>query len=186
MKPVTNQLGFTLIELLVVISIISLLATLAATSMQNAQKKARDAKRLSDLRQLSTAIKLLADSQGGIYFSTSGTGKCLGFSNEQTCWNGSVSGSDSLNAALAPYIKIPSDPLSGSRTRGNAYIYGDSNSNTAWHCNGTSYPKGPYLIWLPDNNSAYSDADCKGLGFYACCGSAAPCAEGYYCAYIIE
>ncbi|PIP29608.1 hypothetical protein COX27_00465 [Candidatus Kuenenbacteria bacterium CG23_combo_of_CG06-09_8_20_14_all_36_9] len=119
--------GFTLIELLVVIAIIGLLSTIAMVAFNNARQKARDARRLGDLRQLATAIQLLADDQGD-YFSTGGTGKCLGFGNGQTCWNGSVSGSDSLNAALAPYIKIPSDPLFGSRARGNAYIYGDSNS----------------------------------------------------------
>ena len=102
--------GFTLIELLVVIAIIGLLSTVAVVAFNSARQKARDARRLGDLRQLATAIQLLADDQGD-YFSTGGTGKCLGFGNGQTCWNGSVSGSDSLNAALAPYIKIPSDPL---------------------------------------------------------------------------
>jgi len=38
----------------------------------------------------------------------------------------------------------------------------------------------------PDGKTqVYNDADCKGLGFYACC-AAVPCTEGYFCAYKIE
>ena len=186
-----SQTGFTLIELLVVIAVIGLLATIVAVSVNSARQKARDARRVSDLKQIATALNMLADSQGGDFFSTGGAAKCLGIGSATTCWNGGVSGSDSLNSALAPYIsKIPLDPLSGSRTKGNAYLYLDASSGTwngvAWHCTGASYPKGPYLLWLPDGKTqVYDDADCKGLGFYACCGSV-PCTEGYFCAYKIQ
>jgi len=55
-----NKKGFTLIELLVVIAIIGLLSTLAVVSLNNARAKARDAKRLSDVKQLSTILELQA------------------------------------------------------------------------------------------------------------------------------
>ncbi|MEK7125725.1 MAG: prepilin-type N-terminal cleavage/methylation domain-containing protein [Patescibacteria group bacterium] len=67
MKIKTWQLkqGFTLIELLVVISIIGILSTLAIVSLNDARAKARDAKRISDIKQVQTALELfLADRNG--------------------------------------------------------------------------------------------------------------------------
>lgn len=57
--------GFTLIELLVVIAIIGLLSTLAVVALNNARQKSRDAKRVSDIKQVSTALELyFADNNG--------------------------------------------------------------------------------------------------------------------------
>lgn len=50
--------GFTLIELLVVIAIIGLLSTLAVVSLNNARQKSRDAKRVSDIKQIQTSLEL--------------------------------------------------------------------------------------------------------------------------------
>lgn len=52
------QQGFTLIELLVVIAIIGLLASVVLLSLNSARAKSRDAKRLSDVRQLVSALEL--------------------------------------------------------------------------------------------------------------------------------
>lgn len=56
--------GFTLIELLVVISIIGLLASIVMVSLNSARAKARDARRLADLRQIQTALELYYDKNG--------------------------------------------------------------------------------------------------------------------------
>jgi len=61
-KFVSKAKGFTLIELLVVIAIIGVLASIAMTSFGSARAKARDAKRVADLRQIQTALQLYFDS----------------------------------------------------------------------------------------------------------------------------
>jgi len=49
--------GFTLIELLVVISILAILITLGLTTFASAQRKGRDARRKSDLRDVKNALE---------------------------------------------------------------------------------------------------------------------------------
>lgn len=53
-----NKKGFTLIELLVVIAIIGLLSTLAVVSLNSARAKARDAKRISEMKNFQSALEM--------------------------------------------------------------------------------------------------------------------------------
>ena len=57
-----SKKGFTLIELLVVIAIIGLLATLSVIALNTARVKARDARRVSDIKQIQTALEMAFDA----------------------------------------------------------------------------------------------------------------------------
>ena len=56
--------GFTLIELLVVIAIIGLLSTVIAAPIQNARKKAKDAKKMAELKAVQSGLDQYAEANG--------------------------------------------------------------------------------------------------------------------------
>jgi prepilin-type N-terminal cleavage/methylation domain-containing protein len=59
--------GFTLIELLVVIAIIGILSSVVLASLNGARKKGRDARRISDLKQIQLALEMYYDSNSSEY-----------------------------------------------------------------------------------------------------------------------
>lgn len=85
--------AFTLIELLVVIVIIGVLATLATIALSSARMKARDARRVSDLKQISTALELYMANEN-VYPSLITAGQPM---------VGATSGKTYMN-------KVPADP----------------------------------------------------------------------------
>jgi len=97
--------AFTLIELLVVIAIIALLSTLSVVALNNARAKARDARRLSDIKQISTALEL--------YYSSNGIYPDLPSPTGTTITNLCLSelGITSTCGVDIYMKKIPSDPL---------------------------------------------------------------------------
>jgi|SRR3989338_705624 len=105
-----NKKGFTLIELLVVIAIIGLLSTLAVVALSSARLKARDSKRLSDLKQIQTALELYYTDKSE--YPTEATAVTLGAA-DYDCLDG-----DGIVAscATAPTYMglIPADPGSNS------------------------------------------------------------------------
>jgi len=153
--------GFTLIELLVVIAIIGVLATVVLVSLGNARTKARDARRLSDVKQIQLALEMYYDSSSnGSYPASDGTWRCLGHTSAQTCWSGSFTGSDSLNSVLQPYLpKIPDDPRNNTSCAGDAYLYYNPYPGGIG-----GRPTGAYVHWYYES-SLRSDAACR-PGFY--------------------
>lgn len=61
-----KEKGFTLIELLVVIAIIGILSSVVLASLNSARQKGRDARRISDLKQLQLALELYYDSNPSV------------------------------------------------------------------------------------------------------------------------
>lgn len=100
--------GFTLIELLVVIAIIGLLSTLAIVALGTARSKSRDARRLSDLKQIQTALEMY-NNETGNYPTTTST-ILLGDINHACLGS---NGFNSAGACTEQYISFPKDPSGG-------------------------------------------------------------------------
>ncbi len=123
--------GFTLVELLVVISIIGLLSSVVFASLNNARMKARDAKRLSDMKQIQTALELYYDKYG-FYPNPRSSG--TGAYNETAVCSWDVSSYDQ-NGDGYPFLRpladegflspVPVDPRQGTVNicSGFRYVY---------------------------------------------------------------
>lgn len=61
-----RERGFTLIELLVVVAIIGILSSVVLASLNSARQKGRDARRVSDIKQLQLALELYYDSNSNV------------------------------------------------------------------------------------------------------------------------
>jgi len=108
--------GFTLLELLVVISILSILITLGLSSFSTSQKKGRDAKRKSDLKEIQQALEQYYSVCGYQYPLPSGT-----FFTSINC----------VSPSLSIMPTIPSDP------RATPYFCGPTPA--AENCTASSY-----------------------------------------------
>lgn len=110
----SKQGGFTLIELLVVIAIIGLLSTLAVVALNNARQKSRDAKRVSDVKQIQTALELYYNDVNA-YPASLGT---------------SIASGGVTYMATVPTNPSPSND--GTCASGNTYTYAPGTSNTTY------------------------------------------------------
>lgn len=103
--------GFTLIEILIVVAIIAVLASAVLVGLGPVQRGGRDARRISDLRQVQTALEL--------YYNKSGAYPSA------TTW---VDLTTALTGAGIGVAKVPNDPISGRNylygTNGTGYVLG--------------------------------------------------------------
>lgn len=99
--------GFTLIELLVVIAIIGILSSVVLASLNSARTKARDARRVADLKQIQVALELFYDANGSYPTSIAGLvgsdgGKSLPFEPKDPAGNPPPSYKYSYDPATNP------------------------------------------------------------------------------------
>jgi len=142
--PFVNA-GFTLIELLVVISIIGLLSSIVLASVNTARAKARDARRVADIKEIEKALQLFYDANGSYPDETTADGSIAG-------WEASTRGN--FMEYLEPYLaKIPKDPLNqdtgtinmffSPRPQDGNFFYVYHRYETNWSCpNVPPYSKG--------------------------------------------
>ncbi len=109
--------GFTLIELLVVIAIIGILSTVVLVSINSARSRARDTKRMSDIKQIDKALQMYM-------LNNDGQAPQVGDVDDRN-WG-------QLENLLAPaYIKVlPKDPLSSPGLSNGEYAYKYYSPNT--------------------------------------------------------
>jgi general secretion pathway protein G len=107
-----NNKGFTLIELLVVIAIIGLLSTLAVVALNSARQKARDSKRIADIKQIQTALELYYNDAVPNGYPT-GTNVTLGpAAYSQLCasgWATNTACTGTVYMGIVPNAPTPAD-----------------------------------------------------------------------------
>ncbi len=119
--------GFTLVELLVVVAIIGLLAGIAVVSVNSVRIKARDARRIADIKQIQNALELYNNEKGGLYPETAST-KELGVAVTVISTNGFAAGDPAfLNV-------VPKDPTNVNDYKYVYQICGDDTANNAVVC----------------------------------------------------
>lgn len=133
LNPKKKSLGFTLVELLAVIAILGILATIALVASRGSSSRARDARRVSDLRTIQAAIELyIKDSNAKLPPGVAYTGNLIPYAWREyddgglwPCWpevidDGSpaVACEGFLETDLSSYLDtnhlpLPLDPIQG-------------------------------------------------------------------------
>ena len=145
----SDNRGFTLIELLVVIAIIGVLASIVLASLNSARRKSRDARRITDIKQVQLALELYFDAQGSTYPPASAT--CTATANTADAEHNGLQAL--VNKGYIPQI---------SRDPGNAavcYKYGTPTTGpqTTYHLGATLEETGnPALAGDKDQAAAIS------------------------------
>jgi general secretion pathway protein G len=109
-----SRSGFTMIEILVVMVIIGVLAAIGLGSFTSTQVKSRDARRKSDLTNISKALELFYNDRGE--YPQTAKGRiygCESYTTPQPCeWGDDFSVGDVMYM-----VDLPTDP------RGTEYVY---------------------------------------------------------------
>lgn len=128
-----SKLGFTIIELLVVVAIIGLLTSIISFTVNTSRTKARDTRRVTDLKQIKSGLDL--------YFQHGS-----GYPDTPT-WNAAVG--LQLSCSGTNILQVPKDPV----TPTYQYLY-TASGNSFSGCGGTV--RGDYeLEFYIENKALY-------------------------------
>lgn len=158
-----NKKGFSLIELLVVIAIIGILSSVVMVSLNSTRAKGRDAKRITDVKQISLALALYYDACGRQYPST------LTEAAADGCPSGTT-----LGSFINP---VPIHPTGGGQSGSYGYF-----KNPA-----SGVPVNDFILRarLEGNNANALNNDIDGNSPTGWGGGAVDCSDGptnwYYC-----
>jgi general secretion pathway protein G len=125
-----NKKAFTLIELLVVIAIIGILATISVIALNNARAKARDAKRVADVKQIQTALELFFNDKGR-YPTTAE------FASFDSIFSTSTNGTTTYMNVI-PTAPTPADGACSNSENSFYYSSADGGSYTISYCLGNT------------------------------------------------
>lgn len=137
-----GEKGFTLIELLVVIAIIGVLSTIVLVSLNTAREKARDVRRVSDMRQVALGLEMYYDSHTDTGYPGTVTGSTV---NEWDTMDTALEGDGFITS-------VPTDPGT------NTYEYWVASGNQSYVLNAT----------LEDGDHSALDDDIDGLDVLGC------------------
>ncbi|MBI4099289.1 type II secretion system protein [Candidatus Parcubacteria bacterium] len=161
-----GERAFTLVELLVVIAIIGILATIVLVSLNTARIRARDTKRLGDIRQIQLALELFADSHNQVYPNgtaggeeLTGTTRCDSDAGTTDC---GLAAADACGTRSC-MSTVPRDPTGTSPANKYWYTFSPAGAPTDYHLGANLEESG--------NNALTSDRDC--IDTAAGCGTAA-------------
>lgn len=164
MRIIRNKRGFTLIELLVVITIIGILSSIVLFSLDSARVKARDARRLADIRQVALALEFYIDRYRHYPPITGATTAAARWQKLKECLEALPACTDNTGT-LQIMPGVPQDPL------GTGVYQFDYSPNSAL----SSFIL-KAVLELPNNAALVTDVD----GVQATYGSI-DCTDPVYC-----
>lgn len=161
--------GFTIVELAVVIAVIAILATVVFVTLNTAQGRARDAKRKTDIVNITKALEQYYSTNGTYPLPTNTTGGLISASGVDQYWfvSGGTSWTNFATALSGKIDTLPTEPRNDTLAASNggyAYAYYAGDYTTPGRYCGTAAGQFYVLMYRTEFVKAeqYTDGTCGG------------------------